>query len=175
MSIKYVDVPQRKPGEKYTGPVTPASPSCVAGFGSPVRDSIPNILIVEDKDYDRYSLMIATLNSEMLKDVYLVDSCEDAIAFIEKRAGFENVPTPTMIILDLVMYDCDTFKTIEYIKQRLPFVPVVILSGSEDSDHIRDAYAAGATLYLVKPLKIEHLIRLVNSLDNVMFCFGRLI
>jgi DNA-binding NarL/FixJ family response regulator len=46
-------------------------------------------------------------------------------------------------------------------------VPVVVLSGSELHEDIRQAYATGANSYLIKPLGFEALVELVKDVDAV--------
>jgi len=49
----------------------------------------------------------------------------------------------------------------------LGHLPVVILSGSELRDDIRDAYSIGANSYLIKPLGFDALVEMVKEVGAV--------
>jgi DNA-binding NarL/FixJ family response regulator len=44
---------------------------------------------------------------------------------------------------------------------------VIVLSGSELQDDIRQAYAEGANSYLIKPLGFDSLVKLVKTISAV--------
>ncbi|MFK7894221.1 MAG: sigma-54-dependent transcriptional regulator [Myxococcota bacterium] len=64
---------------------------------------------------------------------------------------------PDLITLDAVLPDMDGLETLRRIKQRMPDVPVVMLSGQGQARTIVDAMRLGAADFLRKPFEAEEL------------------
>ena len=76
---------------------------------------------------------------------------------------------PALVLLDLKMPRATGFEILKWIRNHptLNKLPVVVLSGSELQDDIRNAYAEGANSYLVKPLGFDALVGLIKSVSAV--------
>jgi CheY-like chemotaxis protein len=81
------------------------------------------------------------------------------------RAEFQF---PSYIITDLKMSPGDGFHVLEFIKKNpaLSIIPVVMLSGSGDTDDIRHAYLLGVSSYFTKPSTPEELRALVEDIHR---------
>jgi two-component system response regulator AtoC len=64
---------------------------------------------------------------------------------------------PDLITLDVVLPGMDGLQTLEKLKQRLPDVPVVMLSGHGQARNIVEAMRRGASDFLRKPFEVEEL------------------
>lgn len=71
---------------------------------------------------------------------------------------------PDLVLLDLRMPGLDGLACLDAIRERHPRVKVVILSAFEDQEHVRAAFARGASAYIVKsvnPLDLPSALRQV--------------
>jgi len=68
-----------------------------------------------------------------------------------------DVTRPDIITLDVVLPGIDGIETLRRLKQRLPDVPVVMLSGHGQARNIVEAMRLGASDFLRKPFEVEEL------------------
>ena len=68
-----------------------------------------------------------------------------------------EISQPDLITLDVVLPGMDGLQTLEKLKQRLPDVPVVMLSGHGQARNIVEAMRCGASDFLRKPFEVEEL------------------
>ncbi|MDH5567857.1 MAG: sigma-54 dependent transcriptional regulator, partial [Myxococcales bacterium] len=64
---------------------------------------------------------------------------------------------PDIVTLDVVLPGMDGLETLRRLKQRIPDVPVVMLSGHGQARNIVDAMRLGASDFLRKPFEVEEL------------------
>ena len=100
-----------------------------------------------------------------------VSSGNEAIAYLKGEGKFsdrEKFEFPSYIITDLGMSDGDGFAVLEFIKDHpaLSVIPVVMLSSSDDSDDVRQAYLLGASSFIMKPAFTTGLRQLVRKIHE---------
>jgi two-component system response regulator AtoC len=80
-------------------------------------------------------------------------------AAADGEEALRNLDTsqPDLITLDVVLPGMDGLQTLEKLKQRLPDVPVVMLSGHGQARNIVEAMRRGASDFLRKPFEVEEL------------------
>src|SRR5690606_30917278 len=83
-------------------------------------------------------------------DVLTAATGEQALATLDRTR-------PDLITLDLVLPGMDGLETLRQIKERLPDVPVVMLSGHGQARNIVEAMKLGASDFLRKPFEVEEL------------------
>jgi len=115
------------------------------------------ILVVEDDP-----VMVAFLE-EYLSDSFatsVVDNAKDAILMLQKG---EEV---SLVILDLFMPEMDGFEFLEALRLESRFnrLPILVLSGSENSEDRVRALEAGADDFVVKPFNPLELTARVRNL-----------
>lgn len=122
-----------------------------------------NVLLVEDNAPD------VLLTSEMLQQaqidciIHTVNDGVKAIDFILQQNGYENVPVPNLILLDINLPKKDGLQVLQWIKKsEWNTVPVIIYTSSTFENDIKSCKAFGADLYLNKPL-------LINELDEISY------
>ena len=134
------------------------------------------ILIAEDEPCDRLLLERALSKSDFDISVHSVSNGREAIDYLKRISRSRNAtgmrpahPLPTLLLLDLKMPRATGFEILRWIRSqpKLKLLPVIVLSGSELQDDIRQAYADGANSYLVKPLGFQDLIGLVKNISVV--------
>jgi CheY-like chemotaxis protein len=129
-------------------------------------------LHVDDDPNDTALLQAACRKANVGLDLQNVGDGEQAIDYLSGFGPFADrhrFPMPTMVLLDLKMPKATGFEILRWIRAHpnLSHLPVIVLSGSELQDDIRQAYAAGANSYLVKPLGFDALVELIKTVSNV--------
>ncbi|MGF1507161.1 MAG: response regulator [Chloroflexi bacterium] len=74
---------------------------------------------------------------------------------------------PDLVITDLLMPALNGFELIERIREHYPVLPVIVLSALGEKYEINRALEAGATLYLVKPIKPADLIAALQQVGTL--------
>jgi two-component system response regulator AtoC len=92
--------------------------------------------------------------------VYTAVDGESALADLDRMR-------PDLITLDAVLQGLDGLETLRRIKQRVPEVPVIMLSGHGQARTIVEAMRLGASDFLRKPFEVEELeLALRKALEN---------
>ncbi len=119
------------------------------------------VLVVED-DIPTLELMREVLTPLGL-EVRLINDSQHASTLINQEK-FDG------IFLDLMMPKVDGFELARQIRQSSwnKHTPIVIVSGREDRGTVQQAFAAGGSFFLYKPVDRERLTRLLNSTRGAM-------
>ncbi len=119
------------------------------------------VLVVED-DIPTLELMREVLTPLGL-EVRLINDSQHASTLINQEK-FDG------IFLDLMMPKVDGFELARQISQSScnKQTPIVIVSGREDRGTVQQAFTAGGTFFLYKPVDRERLTRLLNSTRGTM-------
>lgn len=141
---------------------------------SPTHAPLPLALIVDD---DATFRMLSRMSLEQ-EDLH-VEEAESGQAAIE----FAATTMPDIVILDLQMPGMDGFVACQRIRQlpRGEFVPILIMTGSDDVDSIAQAYQMGATDFIVKPChglilsqRVRYMLRANQNLSALRSSESRL-
>ena len=127
------------------------------------------LLIVDDDDADRFMLQRAFEKLKVGYRTHALKNGGEALALIKGEgiyADRKQYPFPSFILTDLKMPGGDGFEVLSYLKEhpQILVVPVVMLSGSDDPDDVRQAYLLGASSFIVKPHGINALEGIVQKL-----------
>lgn len=129
------------------------------------------VLIAEDSEADIFFLLRAFAASKVKNPVHVVRTGAEAIQYLSGEGKYSvrtRYPMPGIVLLDLKMPSPDGFEVLRW-KQRRPDMQKILWVALSNFDGIRtinDAYAAGATTFLTKPLDakdIQHLIEGFND------------
>jgi chemotaxis family two-component system response regulator Rcp1 len=127
------------------------------------------LLLVEDNRAD------IRLTEEALKEFKFANELHVAVDGV---AALEHLKTntPDMIILDLNLPKLSGFEVLEKLKKdvKLKLIPVVVLTTSENTDHIKRAYELGANSYLTKPIEFVKFLETIGALGNFWFMVVKL-
>lgn len=74
--------------------------------------------------------------------------------------------TPDVILLDAIMPVMDGYSCAREIRKLLPLMPIVFMTGLSEEKDIVDAFDAGVTDYIVKPIKTQELIARIKQHSN---------
>jgi two-component system, cell cycle response regulator len=130
-------------------PSKPGEAAAAAGESIPAK----RILIVDDDDVVRESLY------DFLEDngfaVAAVDSADRALETLAKDE-FD------LIISDLVMPKMDGISLIKAIRELEKDIPFLVMTGFASIEYAVESMKAGATDFITKPLKFDHVMLIIN-------------
>jgi len=129
------------------------------------RESV-DILLIEDNP-DHVELILKALRgNNVLNEVHVVASGEEAIDFLYQRGEYANAARPGMILLDIKLPGMDGIEFLSRIKAdpNLKPIPVVMLTTSAGEKEIVESYNCGANSYIVKPVDFEQFAKVIKEL-----------
>ena len=124
-----------------------------------------DILLIED-NADHVELILKALkNNNVLNEVHVVTSGEEAIDFLHQRGAYVDKARPGLILLDIKLPGMDGIEFLRQIKAdpKLNRIPVVILTTSESEKDIAGCYGHGANSYIVKPVDSRQFAKVVKE------------
>lgn len=115
------------------------------------------VLVVDDAEDLRTLLHIKLDRSEGLE---VVGEAGDGVDAVEQATRLQ----PDLVLLDVAMPRMDGLEALPLIREAVPGVRVVVLSGFNEETMARNALAAGAERYVVKGAPLRELVELLESL-----------
>jgi CheY-like chemotaxis protein len=125
-----------------------------------------DILLVED-NADHVELTVKALrDNNVLNEVHVVNSGEQAIDFLYQRGAYVDAAQPGLILLDIKLPGMDGIEFLRRIKAdpNLKRIPVVMLTTSAGEKEIVESYNCGANSYIVKPVDFEQFVKVIKEL-----------
>jgi two-component system, response regulator len=127
------------------------------------------ILLVEDNADDELLTLRALKKNNIRNEVVVARDGSEALDYLFGtgiHAGRDLTVMPQIILLDLKLPKVDGFEVLSRVRSSEPtkFLPVVILTTSnEDQDRIR-GYGLGANSFVRKPVEFDKFIEAVRQL-----------
>lgn len=125
------------------------------------------ILLIEDNPADA-GLFGAFFEPERkLCRFHVVNDGEEALDFLHARGRFSGATRPHFIILDVNIPKIDGKEVLRSIKAdpSLRLIPVLVLTGSESDEDLRQCYALGANCVLIKPCDVDSVAALFSAMQ----------
>jgi CheY-like chemotaxis protein len=125
------------------------------------------ILVAEDNQYDRLILQEAFAELGFDINLQFVTDGEEALDYLRRRNAYaedRNAPVPTLVLMDLNMPRMNGHETVREIRAdpALRALPVIVLSTSDSSRQIDQAYANGVNVFMTKPGRFEEFVELLG-------------
>lgn len=129
------------------------------------------ILIAEDEETDAFFIRQAFDQAEIETNVHIVKDGQDVMDFLKRADGFEDMPEPNIIFLDINMPRKDGHETLSEIKNSDTFrhIPIVIMSSSKADKDVRASYSNFACAHIPKSNGFPEMIELVKSIESFWF------
>ena len=142
---------------------------------APTRPPV-DVLLVEDSRTDVRLIQEAFKLAAAPATLHVVHDGEAALAFLHRTGEHADARRPGLILLDWNIPLRDSRDVLREIKAdpQLGAIPVCVLSGSDDADQVRQAYALHANCYLTKPPGLPELIDCVDALSRFWLCTAQL-
>ena len=118
-------------------------------------DSEVKVLLVDDHDLLRRGIR-TMLETE---GIDVVGEASDGTKVLEMVEDL----MPDVVLIDVIMPNKDGIEATREIKNALPHVGVVVLSGHDDQQFVFDALKAGASGYLLKTAELDEVVTTVRS------------
>ena len=129
------------------------------------------ILLVEDNEGDARLAAEALKDGKISNNLHHVKDGIEAMQFLRKETGYQDVPRPDVILLDLNMPRMDGREVLNEIRKtpELANIPVIVLTTSESESDIVQSYDLNANCYISKPVDFQQFIRVVQSIEHFWF------
>ena len=129
------------------------------------------LLLVEDSEADARLIKEVMKEQNVAVDISVVRDGEEAMSYLYKQDGYENVGRPDLIVLDLNMPKKDGREVLAELKANLDLrsIPVLILTTSDSDEDILKSYKLQASCYVTKPMDLDKFSDIVKSLDQFWF------
>ena len=125
------------------------------------------ILLVDDDPDCRMLVRDAIADCRVSNDVREACDGREALAFLSAAADDHSPDRirPGLVYLDVEMPGMDGLETLRRIRAdpRLKDIPVVMMTGVADDDHMRRAAELGANSYTLKPANAEQFLATVAA------------
>lgn len=122
------------------------------------------ILVVDDQE-DARDLMEGALLSGGYDEVITAESGWDALRKLDIGRNSDALPGADMALLDIVMPEMDGVEVCSRIRNDLRYgdMPIIMVTSLDDVGSLNNAFVAGATDYVTKPVNRTELIARVRS------------
>lgn len=127
-----------------------------------------NILLVEDNEGDILLTQEALEDSKAVVNLMVVRDGHEAIHFIKKSPGYESVPEPDFVLLDINLPKRNGHEVLDFIKSQVVYkhIPVIMLTTSSAQSDIQKCYKNYANCYIIKPLEVSQFMEVVSLVEN---------
>ena len=124
------------------------------------------LLLVEDSEDDAFLFNRTFEKSGTALGIHHVPNGAEAIEFLRGAASSNSLPR--IILLDLKMPMVNGFDVLKWMQKQTFFsqIPVVVVSGSAQQEDKDRASKLGAAAYMVKPVTIADLHRLLAPFSS---------
>ena len=129
------------------------------------------ILLAEDQEGDIDLMRHAFKKARRKTPFHVVRDGEEVLAYLKGEGVYSNrseYPLPHLLLLDLKMPRMNGFEVLRWIRARPDYknLVVVVLTASEELWDVDQAYKWGANSFLVKPVHIKELVRLLDAVQD---------
>jgi CheY-like chemotaxis protein len=135
-----------------------------------------NILLVEDNSGDIMLMKEVLSGSRFSTHLDVVTDGIEAIEFLGRKNKYHNAVKPDIIILDLTLPRMGGHDALKEIKGNpaLKMIPVIVFTGSEAPEDIKNAYISCANCYVTKPIGLEQLERKLRMIEEFWFGIAKI-
>ncbi len=135
------------------------------------------ILLVEDNLDDELLTIRALKKNNLLNNVEVVRDGPEALDYLFKENKYENRTKglPEVILLDLKLPKLNGLEVLKQIRsdERTKFLPVVILTSSDEDRDLVESYKLGANSFVHKPVDFNQFTDAVNNLGLYWLLINR--
>ena len=123
------------------------------------------VLLVDDNGPVRKSLRSLL---EKAEDIQIVATASDGVAAVEKARAYR----PEIAVMDLSMPLRDGIEATEDIRECCRLTRVIILSGFDNPEYVRQALDVGAKGYVLKDMASQDLLEAIQTIHQGGYFFS---
>lgn len=132
-------------------------------------DASKVILLVEDNPNDVELTRMAFENNLLKNPLVVARDGQEALDYLFCAGEFTNRECddlPALIILDLKLPMISGLEVLQEIRsqEKTKYLPVIILTSSQEQQDLMNAYELGTNAYVPKPVDFNHFIEAVKQL-----------
>ncbi len=129
------------------------------------------ILLVEDNEGDVFLTKKAFQKAKIVNNIYVAPDGEVAMEMLKNEAGYEDIPKPDIVFLDINLPKKDGKQVLAEMKadENLRRIPVVILTSSQAEQDVLKSYDLHANSYIVKPVDLKKFQAVVDVVEDFWF------
>jgi two-component system response regulator len=129
-----------------------------------------NILLVEDNPDDETLTLRALKKNHVINEIFILRDGEEALDYLFCRgsyAGRDFRHQPEVILLDLKIPKINGLEVLQALRQsdHTKYLPVVILTSSDEEKDLIESYKLGANSYIRKPVDFEKFQKAIFDLS----------
>jgi CheY-like chemotaxis protein len=121
------------------------------------------LLVIEDDEIERIILNRICQNNHLECQIIEAQDGEKALEYLSTTESL-----PHIIMLDINMSKMNGIEVLKILKSnnRFKYIPIVVLSSSENLEDIKNSYLFGASGYVLKPLHMDDYQKKMTSILN---------
>ncbi|WP_182867511.1 response regulator [Rhodopirellula sp. JC639] len=138
-------------------------------FESPIDQKRKiEVLLVEDSPSDAMLTIEALREGCVTESLHHVEDGVEALAYLRRSGQYANAPRPDVVLLDLNMPRKNGHEVLQEIRadDALQFLPVIMLTTSDDEQDVLKAYGENVNCYITKPVDLNAFVRAMRSLGD---------
>ncbi|MBN8544985.1 MAG: response regulator [Ignavibacteria bacterium] len=123
------------------------------------------ILLVEDNSDDELLTIRALKKNNITNKIDVARDGQDAVDYLFERKN-NDADMPALIILDLKLPKIDGLEVLKRIREneKTRFIPVVILTSSNEEEDILASYGLGANSFIRKPVDFLKFVEVASNI-----------
>ena len=135
-----------------------------------------DILLVEDNPGDVRLTQEAFREGRIANTLHVVGDGVEALDFLFKRNGYEDAPTPDLVLLDLNLPRKNGHEVLKELHETREHrrIPIIALTGSAAERDIIEAYDLCVNGYLTKPVDADEFVDMIRALERFWLSIVRL-
>ena len=129
------------------------------------------LLVEEDNPEDLYIMHWVLKSHNFAYDLQVIDNGDRAMEYVNQFAHEERLRSPTIVLLDLHLPQCDGKAILRHVKA-FPLgseIHVVVVTSSKNAADQQETLALGADAYFVKPYHLNEFMQLGDVIKHVAF------
>ena len=116
------------------------------------------------------------MKANIINPLVVVRNGEEAIQYLSADGPYANrqeFPLPSVVLLDLKLTGKSGFDVLEWIRSQpgMRTLRVIVLTSSDSVYDVDRAYKLGANSFIVKPVRFEALVEIMQSIRGYWMWF----